>query len=87
VNTTTQNKGNTVQSVPLEISLRDYFAAQVRVSMGMWTPYVPKFDENDSPVNLSMKELEKAQRRVRAAWAYAEADAMIAARATQESTP
>jgi hypothetical protein len=62
------------------MTLRDYLAAHVRVSMGMWMPHVAQFDENDHPINRSMKEMEDVQRQARAKWAYAEADAMIKAR-------
>jgi hypothetical protein len=52
--------------------------------MGMWMPHVAQFDENDHPINRSMKEMEDVQRQARANWAYAEEDAMIKAR---EVTP
>ena len=49
------------------MSLRDYFAAQALVSMGMWCP------------GATWPEPEEA-RRLRAQWSYAQADAMLEAR-------
>lgn len=54
------------------MTLRDYFAAQIRVAMGTWTP--------DVPGHLNYDQVVLAERKSRAEWAYAEADAMIAAR-------
>jgi hypothetical protein len=52
------------------MTLRDYFAGQALVAMGTWAP------------GNSLSDPEKV-RQARAEWAYAQADAMLAARAKQ----
>lgn len=59
------------------MSLRDQFAGQALAAIGTWAPNSPAgFNLNDSEV-----------RRERALWAYAQADAMLAARATPQPDP
>lgn len=58
------------------MSLRDYFASQALVGIGAWMP-VPV----DGYTSLMSEETLKR----RAEWAYAQADAMIAARKVGEA--
>ena len=57
------------------MSLRDYFAAAALMGLGVWTPD-PRFEDGDDPIRYDRESV--VIRRAR--WAYAQADAMIAAR-------
>ena len=59
------------------MSLRDWFAGQALISMGTWMPqYTPEGDLIGEVSNLANPAIQRA----RSAWAYAHADAMLAAR-------
>lgn len=58
------------------MSLRDYFAAQIRIALGNWTP--PHAGMESSALT-SVEKYENA-RAARAEYCFAEADAMLAAR-------
>lgn len=70
------------------MTLRDYFAGQARIAMGDWTPdherpVMMTWREGDTNESYSERcrawgqESSRLAREARAAWVYAEADAMI----------
>jgi len=57
------------------MTLRDHFAIEALKGIGTW---VPSYGEDGKPLGLKHADLcNPDSRRVRAAWAYAQADAMI----------
>lgn len=71
-------KGTTVAS-SVGMSLRDYFAAAALTGLGTWTPN-PCVNDGDDP---NRTDAESVRIR-KARWAYAQADAMLAARNTSQ---
>ena len=69
--TTTQNSENAVQSAPLQLELRDWFAGQALTALGTWMP-VPKSGHPSLHSDETLKS--------RAEIAYRQADAMLLAR-------
>jgi hypothetical protein len=55
------------------MSLRDWFAGQALISMGRWMPDPPGGDPEHHDGDLR----SDPARRLRAEWAYAQADAML----------
>lgn len=61
------------------MSLRDYFAIEALKGIGDWTPWpqgVSSLQQGDPRIDLRTVEAQRA----RAAWAYSQADAMLAER-------
>lgn len=61
----------------LGMSLRDYFAAQALVGIGTWSPMG---QPDGTPIRHPVSLCNPATQADRAAWAYAQADAMLKAR-------
>lgn len=57
------------------MSLRDYFAAAALTGLGTWIPE-PRIEDGDDPKRTDRDSV----RTRRARWAYAQADALLAAR-------
>lgn len=68
-----QNEYSAYEPYREGMSLRDYFAGQVLIAIGNWTPGtdVPSYEFSE-------------MRKRRAEWAYRQADAMLAARKAGE---
>jgi hypothetical protein len=66
---------------PDGMTMRQWYAGQIRMAMGNWTPdFVPPWNEEEKlPFSLRSREWLAAASKARAEWAFAEADAMIAA--------
>lgn len=64
------------------MTLRDYFAGEVRKAIGTWTPFYKKPELVSGPDQFEpwKSECDRLEREARAAYCYAEADAMIAER-------
>ena len=63
------------------MTLRDWFAGQELVAMGMWIPPGDYVDSEGRPLPQHMPSYQRKLRDARAKWAYAQADAMLAERA------
>ena len=61
-----------------EWNLRDWLAGQALAGMGTWSPDFSCFDEAGRPV--TGDEYQRRRMALRARFAYAQADAMLAAR-------
>jgi hypothetical protein len=58
---------------------RDWFAGQALVAMGTWHPPGDYVDQYGMPLQTHTRQYQAILRQLRAEWAYAQADAMIAA--------
>lgn len=62
------------------MTLRDWFAGQAMASMGMWQPPGDYLDSDGFDLQPHTRRYQTILQHLRAEWAYAQADAMLAAR-------